>query len=219
MRLLIIGIALIVAGCAGTKVGPITSQAPDPPLGPPRTIAVIVENDSPPPRKISRREGQRAAAQTTSAALLQSISKLLASRHISAVRDGQPADLILRCRILDVRGGSKALRVLVGYGAGKAVMRVGISLSEPSIEGGARLLSFETSGTSGAMPGSGLSAPGLIGAGLNALRKDGLPKEVDQTTGDIDEELSRYFAAQNWPYPKPDESGVGPWIDRNIMNR
>ncbi|WP_180970570.1 DUF4410 domain-containing protein [Burkholderia sp. WAC0059] len=178
-----------------------------------------MENDSPAPKKVSRRKRQLADAQMASAALSQSISKLLASRQISAVSAGRPADLILRCRILDVRSGSKALRALVGYGAGKAVLRVSVSLYEPGAEGSTPLLSFETDGSTGSMPGAGFTAPALVGDGLSALKKDGLPKEVDQTTASIDQVLAKYFAARNWPYPKPDESGVGPWLNRNVLNR
>ncbi len=214
-----IGIALCVTGCAGTKVGPVASRAPNNALEPPRTIAVIVENNSPAPKKASKREGQLADAQTTLTMLSESMTKLLAARQISAVPAGMPADLILRCRILDVSGGNKALRVLIGYGAGKAVLRVGVSLYDPKAESDTPLLSFETNGTTGKMPGPGFTTRALVGDGLNALKKDGLPKEVDQATESIDQQLAKYFLARNWPYPKPDESGVGSWLNHDVLNR
>jgi hypothetical protein len=171
---------------------------------------VIVENESPPPQKQSRREKHFADAQMTSSALSESVPKLLASHQLIAVSAGQPSDLILRCRILDVRSGSKALRVLVGYGAGKAVLRVGVSLIDPRMQDRSPLLSFETNASTGRMPGGGSSPVALVGVGLNALKKDGLPVEIDQTTKSIDEHLGEYFVAQNWPYPKPAEPGAAP---------
>jgi peroxiredoxin len=213
--LLVLGAALSITGCAGTKVGPVTSHAPNTPHEPPRTIAVIVENDSPSPKRISRRKEQLAAAQNTAVALSESISKLLAARQLTVVTADEPADFILYCRILDVRSGSKALRVLIGYGAGKAILKVGVSLNDSRTHDGPSLLSFETDGTSGSMPGAGFTAAALVGDGVSALRKDGLSKEINQTTEDIDEQLHKYFVAQNWLYPKPNETGVEAWLDHN----
>ena len=197
------GFALSVASCAGTTVGPIVSQAPNSSLAQPRTIALIVENDSQPPRRESRREKQLADAQMASTALTESMSKLLSSHQLVVVSANRPSDLVLHCRILDARSGSKALRVFVGYGAGKAALRVGVSLNDPGTQDRAPLLSFETNATSGRIPGGGFNAAALVGEALNALKKDGLPHEIDQTTENIDEQLTKYFAAQNWSYPKP----------------
>lgn len=203
-RLLSLGLAVCIAGCAGTKVGPVAANAPDSFAGPPHRIAVIVEDASAVPEKPSKREAHATDVRETEAALTDGLSKLLASRQLQVVPADQAADLVLRCRILEIRGGSKALRLLVGYGAGKAVLRVGLSLSDPQHQGAQPLLSFESNGTTGRMPGSGFSLPGMAGAGLNSLKRDGLPKEADQLAEHVDEEFGKYFGAQNWPYPKSD---------------
>jgi len=210
--LLVIGAALSLAGCEGTHVGLVTSHAPIVSLGPPRAITVVVEDDSPLPERKLCRKKHFADVETASAAFAQSLSRLLASRQLAVVPPDQPADLILRGRILDVCSGNKALRVFVGYGAGKAILRVGVSLDDPRTPQGPPLLSFETDGTTGKMPGGGYNASGLVGDGLNALRKDGLPKEINQATEIVDQQLSKYFLAQNWPYPKPAETGVREWV-------
>jgi hypothetical protein len=70
--------------CAGTIVEPIASQAPKASLRPPRTIAVIVENDSPVPERASRREEHLADDQKAVAVLSESISALLALRQLAA---------------------------------------------------------------------------------------------------------------------------------------
>jgi hypothetical protein len=214
-RLLVMGVALSLAGCAGTDVGLVTSHAPVVSLGPPRTITVIVEDDSPLPERKLCRKTHLDDVQAVSGAFAQSLSKLLASRQLAVVPPDQPADLILRGRILDVCGGSKALRVLVGYGAGKAILEVGVSLNDPRTPQGPPLLSFKTNSTSGAMPGGAYNVSGLVGVGLNALREDGLPKEIDQATAIIDQQLSEYFLAQNWPYPKPAETDLQAWLHRH----
>ena len=195
---------LCVSGCAGTKLGPIATTTPESFAGPPHTVAVIVEDGSVPPEKVSKREAHIKDVQETEASLTDELSKLLVSRQLQVAPAGQRADLVLRCRILEIRGGSKALRLLVGFGAGKAILRVGVSLSDPRYETNAPLVSFESNGTTGKMPGSGFSAGGLVGAGLGSLKKDGLPKETAQLVDSVDEELTKYFSAQHWPYPKPD---------------
>ncbi len=181
-------------------MGPVVSQTPAPSLPPPRTIAVIVENETSPPKKLSRREKQLADAHMAAAALSVSLPKLLSSRGLIVVAAEQPYDMILHCRITDVSSGSKALRVLVGYGAGKAVLRVDVTLNDARMRDLPPLLSFETSASSGSMPGGATNAVGLVGVGLNFMKKDGLPEEIDQTSKSIDERLGKYFAAQNWPY-------------------
>lgn len=202
-RPLLLGLALCVAGCAGTRVEHVATGAPAVLSTPPQTIAVFVEDASPIPEKESRRQTHADQVRETEADLTDGLSKLFASRQLRVVPPGSTADLVLRCRILELKGGSKALRLLVGFGAGKAVLRASLSLSEARQDGIPPLLAFETSGTSGRMPGGGGSLPGLVGAGVGALRKDGLPKEADQLTERVDEEIGKYFTSRNWPYPKP----------------
>jgi hypothetical protein len=213
-----------MTGCAGTKVGKVATEAPHTILIPPRTIAIIVENDSPPSKRVSRRAEQLTNVQNAAMSLSESIPRLLASRNLVVVPAGQRADLVLRCRILNVRSGNEALRVLIGYGAGKAVLQVAVSLIDPNTWDAPPLLSFETSSTTGGMPGAGLGIAGGLGSG-NALAvigpavgvrgalKQGLAQEVDQTTDRIDQELDKYFMTQNWSYAKPvsTSTSLGNW--------
>lgn len=196
IRSLIICIALLVGGCSGMQVISVHSHPPYTALGAPRSIAVIVENASPPPNKEKRRAQQLVDAQAASDAIGVNLHKLLSSRRLMVVAADQPADLILRCRLVDVKSGSDALRLFVGYGAGKAVLRVAVSLSDARIQEISPLLGFETDGTSGNLP------PGAHNIG------HGLGKEIGQTIQSIDEQLGRYFAAQGWAYPAAADTAV-----------
>ncbi len=185
-------------------------------------MAVVVVDDSLVPDRITRRTTQHADAQQTAGWLTQSLSALLGTRQLAIAPPGRPADLVLTCRLLEVRGGDTALRVLVGYGAGKAVLRIGVTLTDTRTVAGPPLLRFETDSTTGGMPGAGFGLASGIGSG-NALAvggavagapgalKQGLSREVEQVTPRIDEELSLYFAAQHWPYAAPVPTSLGGW--------
>jgi hypothetical protein len=228
-KLFVLALALSVTACAGTQVSNLAGTMAGARIGPPRTVTVIVENDSPPPKKPSRREEQLVDARQSVAALTESLSTMLAKRQLVAVSAGQPSDLVLRCRIVDVRGGNQALRMMVGYGAGKAILRTDVSLYDRA---GHSFLSFETNSTTGRMPGPGLglasSGVSLARAGANAMTiagvargglgvvgglKQGLAQEVHQTTNRIDEQLGKYFKAQKWPYAADPTSGSSPLSD------
>jgi hypothetical protein len=224
-RALVAGAAVLVAGCAGTEVGSVANAAPDTALRPPRTVAVVIEDDGQAPERASHRERQDADARETAAALTQSLSALLGTRRLVSVPPGRRADLTLYCHLLDVRDGNTALRTLVGFGAGKAVLRVGVALSDTRTRARSPLLRFETDSTTGGMPGAGLGLASGIGGG-NALAlggaaaevpgalTQGLAREVAQTTTRIDEQLGLYFAAQHWPYVVPVPSSLGGSADR-----
>lgn len=199
--MLLTAMALSLAGCAGTRVGEVTSQPAGLAASPPKRIEVVVEDVSRPSKKASRLARQAADTQMVAAALSERLPRLLAAHQLVAVPAGQPADLVLRCRILDLRSGSKALRVFVGYGAGKTVLRVGVTLA-PAAARQASLLGFETNATTGGMPGGGFGIPAVAGEALKAVNKDGLAAEVDQTLKAIDTQLNAYFVAQGWPYAK-----------------
>lgn len=162
----------------------------------PRTIAVVTEVALTAPPRHETLEAQQASAAATAAALDEQLGELFASRALIVVRPDAHPDLILHNRIADIRTGKRALRIWVGYGAGKAELQVNSVLEDPNHSSPVGLLSFQSASTSGGMPSGG-----LIGPALRSLSKDGLDKEVIETTSVIDKEVGKYFAAQHWPYP------------------
>ncbi len=217
MRALSLSAALIISACAGTKVADVNSSSAV--VGPalPRTVAVMVENDSTPPRKEKHRAKQLADAQQASAALEAGLSQVLAERHLVVVSETQRPDLILRCNILDVRGGNTALRVIFGYGAGKAILKVRMTLVDTAAPS-QPLLAFDVNSTTGRAPGAygGLASGSAAAVGGAALgvpghMKQGLAKELIKTTEQADDQLGKYFAAQKWPYTKPDRPQDPAW--------
>ena len=104
--------------------------------------------------------------------------------------------------------------MLVGYGAGKATLKVHVALVE-LINTSPPLLAFDVTSTTGGAPGAtaGLgvgtavsSAVSLAGSalGVPGKMKQGLVPELATTAERVDDELANYFRAHEWPYPKPD---------------
>ncbi len=223
LRGLAISAVLVAAGCAATDIGLVDRETPDARLRPPHTVAVVVQDVSPDGGLFPA--GRHEDARQTAAALTQSLTTLFGTRKLTVVPPGHPADLILSCRVVDITGGDTALRVLVGYGAGVAVLKVGVTLTDARTAARPPLLRFETDSTTGGMPGAAFGlASGFGGdtlalseavAGIPGKLKQGLAREVAQTTARIDEQIGLYFVAQHWPYATPVPSSLGAWAVRS----
>ena len=182
------------------------------PIAPPHSIAVIVVDKSPSPRRTRRIAGHLADVNAAEGDLTDDLRKMLDARHLKVVGAGEPADLSLQCAITSVRSGSAVARLLIGYGAGKAVLDTATTVVSAPATSPVELLKFTTSGTTGAMPGAGLgvmSAAGAAGTavhmigpllGVPGTLKQGLAQEAQQTTARIDDELAKLFVRHGWPY-------------------
>src|SRR5476649_572317 len=81
--------ALSVTACTGTHVRNVVSVAREVSPQPPRTIAIVVENDSPAPKHARHDDAHQVDVNTTQAALLAQLSAVLKSRGLVVVRPGQ----------------------------------------------------------------------------------------------------------------------------------
>lgn len=166
----------------------------------PRTIAVQTDVALAYPPRHETRAAQSASAGQVENILNSSLKATLLAHHLMVVDPAENPDLLIRCRIVDVRSGKRALRLFVGYGAGKAELAVMSSLELSRSPEGKPLLSFQTKSTTGGMPGS------VVGAAIHSFSKDGLDVEAAETVQQINNELGKYFASQGWPYRLPSSS-------------
>ena len=206
-------LATVLGGCAGTRVADLSQQAPAGAIQRPHSVSIAVIDSSPVPKRASRLAGHDSDVREVRAELGHDLAQLLAARDLVVVAAGRPADIDLRCAVTDVRGGSAVARLLVGYGAGKAVLKLSNTVSAPGTA--SPLLSFSTIGTTGAMPGAGLglaSAAGAAGTavhmigpalGIPGTLRQGLAQEAQQATTRIDDRIAAYFAIRGWAYPRP----------------
>lgn len=216
---LLVGLPLL-EGCAGTRVSDVRKAASVRSAAP-KTLAIIVTDSSPVPKRSGMIARHAKDVKYTIDALTGRLNELFAKHRLQVVDSDwqsgdqilQHADLTLTCTITTVRSGSEAARLLVGYGAGKAVLDVTSTLSAASAP--ARpLLSFSTRSTTGAMPGAGLgmvSAAGSAGTALHMLGpalgipgtlQQGLAQETGKTAERIDAQIATFFMTQGWPYRK-----------------
>ncbi len=207
----------LLSGCAGTHIRAEEMSAAQLKLAQPHSVAVSIIDESPVPRRPTRITTHAHDVALAEHALAKDLAQILASRRLSVVGPGDQADLVLVCAVTDVRSGSTMARLLVGYGAGKAVLGTRITISAPRASN-EPLLAFGTNSTTGAMPGAGIgvmSAAGAAGTavhmigpllGVPGTLRQGLAQEARQTSARIDDELAKLFDKQGWVYPRPPAS-------------
>lgn len=203
-RLLVLAALFVLAGCAGTHVKsvqttPLATQIPAP-----RTVAVIVENVAPPLQDASAQKQQLNDANQVINRLNEGLIAFLKSRNLTIVSPAAHPDLTLHCNVLEVRGGTEWLRILIGYGAGRAALRTRVTLFGSAVTA-QPLVIFETESTTGKLPGAGfgLASSNAVAAGGAALSipaglRQGLAAEANDSIEHIGNELGKYFKSQNW---------------------
>jgi Domain of unknown function (DUF4410) len=202
-----------LTACAGTYVHDVVTAPQSVAMVAPHSIAIVVKDEST-ARRSERLEAKREVnAEAEKDALSASLAAMLATRGLTLVGADQPSDLLLTCTMTDARAGSKALRLGVGYGAGKAVLAVDVTLEEHRLDAHPVLLSFDARSTTGSMPGGVSSGDALqdvaSSAGAARTLTGGFPRETKQMTAKIDKQLSIYFQGRDWPYtPKLAEANV-----------
>lgn len=200
--------ALSLAGCSSVGVynlhqhGPAATAAPRSVFVQPYAI-----------RSGALSLGDRPAAET--ARLGREIQKALADRTVretrrhaapaavlAAGRAPAPGTWLVRGEIVQVDQGSRAMRAVVGLGAGRTHFRTNVSVFAVDGGGMRKILSFRTRGSSGMEPGAALGVAtggaSLVGtaAGTLAGSLPGVSSDVDRTAYETAAVLSTYLANQ-----------------------
>ena len=122
--------------------------------------------------------------------------------------------LLLRVTVTQVKAGNQALRLAVGFGAGRATLRLNSQLVDLRGPLPMELTEFNTQSTTGSMPGPGLGLAGaastgnVIGiaggsAGLFFGARETMSREVANSSRQIVTCLQTYFGEQGWPAFSP----------------
>jgi len=120
-------------------------------------------------------------------------------------RDG---DWLITGRIIEATQGSRAARATVGFGLGRTWLETEVSVYRISNGEPIPMFDFETTGTSGNIPGSGIGlvmgggALPMIAAGTLARSFAGLTGDVDRTAYEIAAVLSDVLATRDLLDPK-----------------
>lgn len=130
-----------------------------------------------------------------------------ASKHlVTSIRDDNSAPLppqnawLITGRFTRVNQGSRALRAIIGFGAGGTKLETEVAVYDLSAGSNSQpFLTFSTTGGSGASQ-AGALAGGPIGALPNAAggAAAGLNNDITRTAREITAALSEYMYARNW---------------------
>ncbi|MGI4745748.1 MAG: DUF4410 domain-containing protein [Janthinobacterium lividum] len=220
---------LLLSGCASTRNTALVSVAGFNGAVPPDRLVIMVVDATAHSANGNERSSD-AMQRGRIAALLQEqlVQKFGGGRgtvmSASAAAAG-PAysgrTLLLRCRLAKVSDGNQALRLIVGFGAGRATLQLTTDLLELRGKSAVELATFNTRSTTGAMPGPGLGLAsgaasgqllGLAGgsAGLLLGMRETLNREIDQSSTKIASNLKNYFQDQGWvAFNAPVRSALG----------
>jgi hypothetical protein len=142
--------------------------------------------------------------QMMTAALIERLNKYLApAQYLPAGARPTPGNAwVVRGKFLRVNQGSRALRAVVGFGAGGTKVETAVFIDNLADNSTMPFKAFDTTGGSGAMPGA-IASGGPIGAGLKAAAgaAKGLTEDVERTSRMITAELSAYMADHGWIAP------------------
>ncbi|WP_321817279.1 MULTISPECIES: DUF4410 domain-containing protein [unclassified Paraburkholderia] len=119
-----------------------------------------------------------------------------------------PGTFLLRCFILRADAGNRVLRLAVGFGAGKGMLRTHTELIDLGDDASLKLASWNTDSSTGALPGPvvGFFGPVIAGPALGIVGGSAgvLPgiwqtqaREVDQTSTEIVDQLHTLIHQQN----------------------
>jgi hypothetical protein len=208
-----LGALLLAAGCAGAKVENMSMAPVHAPVAP-STVRVDVALAS----DLRTNVDASKAAQLLQADLVKRYRKAGLSAFPSVSQPATPGSATVHVRVSRADAGSRAQRMLIGFGAGKSTLRSDVTFD---IEGDASpALSLSASTNSGRKPG--LILPGAIaaatgeasrlaiGAGVGVLfeTRAGLSKEADRSAKLIVKQTRKLYQTSGWRWPsdKPEQA-------------
>jgi Domain of unknown function (DUF4410) len=214
----IVGIVLLLGGCAHTGSSPTVSVAT--PIGEvqPTRLIVAVDDDVASGGNESRRQVEAGIEQRLIKGLGEPHAEIAPSSVQDPVRTPNPHTLLIACHVTTFMAGSEALRLAVGFGARRVELAVTTQVVDLRGSGRNELATFQTHSTTGHMPGPGLgllSAVGsgqvlgmALGAGVLAGTRQTLVNQGTQVSDTIVAQLHAYFLSQGWVVLAPPSPSV-----------
>lgn len=134
--------------------------------------------------------------------ILAELKQFYSAEKIAATAPAPSGNyVLLEGRITKINQGSRALRMVVGFGAGGTKMETSVALFDTTVKPPKSVLSFDTSGGSGAEPGltgtDPVSAAGSVAAGAGT----GVTDDTQRTARMIAYRVSQYFGDHGWISP------------------
>ncbi len=188
-KILPLGCALVLAGCAGATVSQESTSAPVTNARPQQIVVYpfatnpseVTLNQGPLQRVFRNVSGANADAEQSKIAdetaedVCQQVAAALNQKGYSALcqKRGVPAGtgniLVIDGQFTKIDEGNTARRLVIGFGAGAASLDTSVYVVQPAPDGGQRqILSFDTHADSGKMPGAAVTGPVGAAGGASA---------------------------------------------------
>jgi len=219
---------LFILGCASISVRQVEEATQFAPKNPPDIIYVAPFDVEKAEFKVDREgeeltEFKKATAIVLQEAIVERISKSYGTAQSLGAHQKLPKQgWIVIGKFIKVNQGSRALRAIIGFGAGGTKMETEVYLYDLSQAPPAPFICFKTSGGSNAEPGFIIEstnpisvATGFIGV-LGGLAK-GITDDSKRTSRMVTSQISQYLLKREWieaeqaTEPKLDGS-IGPLI-------
>lgn len=211
-----LGLLFVALGaCAGAEVVDVAQMK----VVSPAPSRVLVDVDASPmtPGATDDSRGADEAASALQSELIGQLSKAgIAAEAYTAHGVISAGTVLLRVSVVEAQEGSSTKRFLLGFGFGRAKLHATASLEQMEDAEVRSIISFNTAGDSGRMPGLVMAAGGAIAAAsivplavgttVRAIRSAAAPANdfggiVGPTATAIVDRLKDYYAAVGWPWP------------------
>jgi len=217
----LLGVMLLVGGCARTSSSPIVSMASPVPASQPTRLLVVLDDSAlaQDPNREVRARIDATLTQHMVAGLRQPNVEVVAWAPDLAVQPSSPRTLLIRCEVTTFKPGNQAWRLTVGFGAGR--VELGLATQVIDLRGPTAMpvASFDSRSTTGRMPGPGLGLFSAVGAGqalgmaggaagLLAGSQVTLGRQSDRLSTVVVNQLQRYFREEGWVVLAPPDPAV-----------
>lgn len=199
---------LLIAGCASVSVRDQEVTRLPGERGKPEKIVIRDFDISHAELNVDRTgdELEQFKANTVEALSKTIVSEMLKFYPAESISANAPAPtgnaLLIEGRITRINQGSRALRMVVGFGAGGTKMETTVTVYDASTTPAKRVLAFDTTGGSGAEPGITSPDPVSAGASAAAGAGKGVSDDTKRTARMIAYRLSQYLGNQGWISPE-----------------
>ena len=205
---LLAAVPLLLSSCASVSVRNLRQDSSRPPEKIPAKIYVRDFSASDGVFRVNRqgeelKTQQKEFTSAVTTRLVERITKYVAPAQPAPVRLPRESAWLVTGRFDRVNQGSRALRAVIGWGAGGTKLETTVEVFDLSAPKPKRILSFETTGGSNAQPGL-LTSPNFFGAplaGINQATSTGLTRDANRTSRMITAVLCEYLASHKLTEP------------------
>jgi uncharacterized protein DUF4410 len=225
---LLCGLLAVLAGCAPTSARPVSTYS-GPMLAKPERVLVVDFAVSPDQVSLNRGPFESRAepsqgtspnadqlklgqevVETLSDELVKRIRLLgLAAERAAAGTKAEPGTVVIEGQFVSIDEGSRTKRLVVGFGAGRSVVKTTAEVYVGGPGGPVLAQTFETEAKSAPTPGLVAGGPALAAgraavAGAVAVVKigtetrKGVAADAERTAEELAKRLGEFFVAQGW---------------------